>query len=151
MNNRIESTNNISFNARHLNFINKRQIPKKITEAITKNSAINEFIQEGNPKTFLGKIIDFFRKNETLNVIYKRQKNTKFDPYHQQESITFLFSKGSARSIAKIEAFQGGTLRKIGTIPKIGEHPIYKAPMETSTDKLVKQIENIKDMNSLLK
>jgi hypothetical protein len=29
--------------------------------------------------------------------------------------------------------------------------PFYKAPKETSTEKIVKQIENIKDMDDLLK
>lgn len=152
MNNRINNSGSVSFNARYLKFVKKEQIPKPIVEAITKNGIIDEFIKAGKPKTLWGKFKDLFNKNEILDVRYEVRQKNQYDPYSKKESILFSFGKGKNRTrFTAIKASQEGIRRQEGEIPKIGESPFYKAPKETSTEKIVKQIENIKDMDDLLK
>ena len=148
MNNTINAMNNISFNARYLRLTSKTaEFPQKISDAIYKNDAIDEFLKAGQPKTFWEKIKDMFRKDEFLNISYEETRNSKIDIYAKSESIIFSF--GDKRY--PLRADQKGIKREFGSIPKRGENLYFKAPAETSTDKLVKLIEELKNLDKLLK
>ena len=147
----VNSTNNISFSARYLRINNQEAIPQRICDAIYKSDAIDEFLKAGKPKTILGKIKDFFRKNEFLEVYYGHQNLSSYDPYAIKETVLFNLTKGKTNRQWSIIELQEGIKREFGNIAKSGENPIYKAPKETATDKIVKSIEKIKDLNFLLK
>ena len=46
---------------------------------------------------------------------------------------------------------QVGIKRQLGSVPKPGEHYAYKPPVETAVDKLIKKIEELKDIESHMK
>lgn len=153
MNNTINAMNNISFNARYLRLTSKTaEFPQKISDAIYKNDAIDEFLKAGRPKTFWGKIKDFFSKEECLDITYEVEKTSKTDPFARNESILFSFpkKKGGERYLF-FETSQKGIKREFGTIPKEGENPFYKEPYKTATDVLAANIEGIENLDKLLK
>ena len=159
MNNTINNLNNISFNARYVNFVNKENMPGKVYDAILKNDAIDEFIAKGKPKTILGKIIDLFRKDESLDISYSISKSIDLlpdgrsmvehltDPYNKKVEVLFKFNKRNGDElIFPLSAEQSGIRRKQGSIPKPGEHHAYKPPLETAEDMLVKKINEMKEL-----
>jgi len=153
MNNTINaySNNNVSFNSRYLQINKQEEIPQRICDAIYKSDAVEKFLAEGKPKTLLGKFLDLFKRNEILNVSYETKKISKFDPYAIKETIIFTLEKGRFQKLFRpLDAIQTGIRRQMGCIPKEGEHLVFKAPAETSTERLAKQIEDIKDLNTLL-
>lgn len=148
MNNTINAMDNISFNARYLRLTSKTaEFPQKISDAIYKNDAIDEFLKAGQPKTFWEKLKDLFRKDEFLNIFYETKNNSSIDTYAKSESITFSFRDKRY----PLRASQEGIKRNFGSIPKKGGNLYYKAPTETSTDKLVKLIEELENLDKLLK
>lgn len=165
MNNTINNVNSVSFNARYLNIVRPERIPEEIRNAIFKSDAVDEFITAGKPKTILGKFIDLFRKDEPLNVKYivskikidETQNRISLlerlkDPYQKVESIIFEYNQrnGVIRT-CELSTEQSGTKRSFGSIPKRNENYAYKPPIETADDKMVRQIEKLKDLDSLLK
>lgn len=144
--NTINPINNVSFNSRYLNLELMDKLPPRISEAIYKSEAVDNFLKAGKPKTLVDKIIDFFRKDEIIDIFHIVNKGESYDRYEQKESLSFYIKKGKCiEKTATLFAEQEGILRQDGSIPKPGEDPIFKAPLETAEDKLIKQIEKIKD------
>lgn len=153
MNNTINNVSNVSFNARYIDVNLLDKVPMRIKEAILKSPAIDEFIKAGEPKTFWGKVMDFFKRDEVLEVRHVVSKLEKVaDPYNQYESLNFAFGKGIYKQKSfSIRTSQQGVLRPVGSVAKMGEHPLFKEPKDTATEKLARSIENIKDFGVLLK
>jgi len=161
MNNTINSINNVSFNSRYLKIVNPEKFPKRLYDAIYKCDAIDEFIQAGKPKTLLGKIADLLKKSKPLEIRYEiskikncesnQVKEKLQDPYQQVESIIFEYDKKfNSKRTFPLTAEQSGIKRRPGSIPKPNEHYRFIPPVETSESKLEKQIENLKNIESLL-
>lgn len=151
--NTINNVNNVSFNSRYMNIKQLEDVPPRISEAILKNEAIDKFLKAGKPKTFWGKIIDFFKKDQILDVFHNTSKEAlNPDPYAQDEFVYLAFGdkiyKGKSFTI---RASQNGVKREAGSVPKPGEHYLYKPPIKTSEDKLIEEIEKIDDFEKLLK
>ena len=153
MNNTINCCRyNSTFSSRYLNIHNSEKIPQKILDAIYKNDSIEEFLNAGKPKTLLGKFMNLFRKNEFLDVYYDSQKEENIDPYSIKATVHFFFGKnGKTKRFLPLDAFQFGVNRLDHSIPRDGEDVFYKKPLETVEDKLARQIDEIKDINRLLK
>ena len=169
MNNTINSYNsNTAFGARYIQFNNPEQMPKKVYEAILKNDAIESFLNEGKPKTLVGKFADLFRSAEVLYVDYEADlfskykenfkeisKDNSLDPYIRRDKLIFTFGKENSfvadRKHCDFIGFQQGIRRQAGSIPKPGEHHAYKPPVKTAEDKIAEQVNNIKDFGSKLK
>ena len=161
MNNTINGINNITFNARYVEFRKSEKIPEKIKDAIYKSNAVDEFINAGKPKTIWEKLVSLFKKDEALEVTYietivplpKKHipKELLHDPYAKACNLLFLFKgKDGFYKQFPISSEQVGIRRQAGSVPKLGEHHTYKPPIETAEDKLVKKIEELTDLNSLL-
>lgn len=146
MNNTI-NCNYVSFNSRSLRIKHPDEFPVKVYAAIYKSDSIEQFLSAGRPKTLWGKIIDLFKRNEKLDIYYGKEATSEIDPYAKKEWVNFVFNK----KIFPVRAEQKGIKRKQGSIPKMGEHHTYLPPMETSTEKLIKQIEDIKDLDKQFK
>lgn len=151
--NTINSVDNLSFSGRYLSIEHMEKIPPRISEAIYKSPAIDEFLRAGKPKTLWGKFIDLFKEDEMLDVYHTI---TKFagnpDSHAQKETLSFEFDrKNYPKRTFKIRHFQKGILRQSGSIPKPNEDKLFKKPLVTSEDKIIKSIEEIKDFDSLLK
>ena len=166
MNNTINGYSNISFGSRYLQVKQPNAFPKNVYNAIYKSDGIEEFLNAGKPKTLWGKFKALFQKNEILEVYYgkgkmsehnfraqkeQQEKISEYDPYALKEWVNFIFKKGDTRKFFNIEEFQTGIRRKAGSIPKPGENHTFKKPLVTAEDKLVKSIEDIKDLETLLK
>ena len=149
----------VSFSSRYLNIKNPEAFPQRVYDAIYKSEGIDEFLHKGKPQTLWEKITDIFKRDEVLTVTYKPDslrilKKITGDPYAKAEEVEFVFGrKDSLMSDlrkGKVRAEQHGVKRKQGSVPKQGEHHMYKKPEETVDMKLAKEIENIKDLDSLL-
>jgi len=153
MNNTINNINNVSFNARCINVYTLEKLPPRISQAILKNPAIDEFIKAGQPKTIWGKIVDLFKKDEILDVYHRVIKDSKSrDRYAQDEILNFAFCKGEDKErFFEIRVSQEGVLRKSGSVAKPNEDYLYKAPDITATEQLARNIEEIKNFDILLK
>ena len=81
--NPINNTSNISFNSRYLQINEPEKFPKKIYDAIYKSDGIEAFLKAGKPKSLIGKILDFFKADEILDVYYN----------NQHRMVTFEFGK----------------------------------------------------------
>ena len=154
MNNRIDASNSLNFKARFLKVNNSEKVPLKIYTAIYKSKGVDEFLAAGQPKTFWQQVKDLFKKNEILTVDYKRdctssRKLQSADPFERTDSITFKFGKDGAidancRSYPIKEKQMG--------IPKIiGGEQQYMPPAEFNDNKLAQRIEELEDLDSLLK
>ena len=154
--------NAASFRGRYLNLDQMEKLPPKIYDAILQNPSIDSFLKEGKPKTFIGKIIDLFRKDEMVDVRYVETKvklpkkvippERAMDPYSKACNITFVYRQrnGSVKR-APMSTEQQGIVRQSGSIPKPNEHYKYKPPVMTAEEELAEEIRNIKDFKSLLK
>ena len=162
MNNTIDNVNNISFNSRYLNVKSLEKLPPRISDAILKNEAIDEFIKAGQPKRFIGKVLDLFKWNEKIDVVLETAKipfpvehpvlEKLQDPYQKVETLIFKLTKRSiVRKTGKLSAEQSGIKRQAGSIPKPNEHYEYKPPIISAEDKLVAQVMGIRDFAGLLK
>lgn len=153
MDNRINGFNSTSFKARYLNVVEPEKFPKKVYEAIYKSDAIEEFLKQGQPKTLLEKFIDLFRKNEILDVYYESFKTSKYDTFESTDTIHFTLRRGKNRSrvLSSPPMHQQGVRRPMGSIPKPGENPYFKEPLEYAADKIVKWLDKIKDFDKSLK
>ena len=161
MNITINKTDSTTFEARYLKILNADKMPKKITEAIYKNSSIDKFIKDGKPKTLWDKLIDLFKKDEVLEVSYTESaylfpnrvmpKVLLNDPYTKTCNLSFNFHKrnGFIKQLS-LTSLQVGIERQSGSIPKKGEHYAYKPPLITAETKLIKEIDGIKDFESLM-
>lgn len=157
MNNTINQINNVSFNARYLKIHQPDKIPQKIHDAIYKNDAIEEFLKAGKPKTIWGKILDLFKKDKPLNIKYtetivalpKKVIPTERlnDKYSKACNLKFQF--GNKKGFISTE--QQGLKRQAGSVPKPNEDYRYKPPIETAEDKMVKELDSLKDLSDLLK
>jgi len=150
MNNTINSVNNISFNARYIDMKKLDKLPPQIKEAILKSPAMDEFIKAGNPKTLWGKFVDLFKKDEVLEIFHCVKKERKNPDIYAQDEL-LIFSLKPKEYCLIMPQSQKGIMRKSGSIPKPNEHPLFTKPEVTATEKLVKDIENIKDFNVILK
>lgn len=150
MNNTINNISNTSFNSRYIDVKKLDKLPPQIKEAVLKSPAMDEFIKAGKPKTLWGKFVDLFKKDEVLEIFHnvKKEQNNP-DIYAQDELLIFSLKPDEYCLI--LPQSQKGIMRKGGSIPKLNEHPLFKKPEVTATDKLVKDIENIKDFNIILK
>lgn len=149
--NSINDTNNISFSARYLKINKPENFPDKIHDAICKSEAIDTFLKEGTPKSLIGKILDFFKADEILDVYYRTQKTSKFDKFAQNDTVTFEFGKKNKKyRFLTLGNVQNGIRRRAGSVPKAGEDLLFVAPKETSEDILAKAIEDIKDFDKML-
>jgi hypothetical protein len=138
--------NNITFNSRYLNVNKMENLPPRIYDAVLKNQAIDEYIKAGEPKTLLGKIINLFRSDEAITVthdIIKTQTRKKFS--FGEILYFYLEKKGKRPKIGELLAWQTGEMRKPGSVPKIGENPLFKAPANTAENQLIQQLEKLKD------
>ena len=153
MNNTINNVSNISFNARYLNLKQLENVPPRISEAILKNEAIDKFLKEGKPKTLWEKFIDLFKKDQMLDVYHNTATEAKHpDPYAKDEFVYFGFGDSCYKDKSfTIRTSQNGIKREAGSIPKPGEHYLYKPPVKTSEDKLIEEIEKIDNFGKLLK
>ena len=147
MNNTINSVNNLTFNSRYLRL--NGEIPERISDAIYKNSSIEEFINSGKPKTLWEKFVNIFKKDEFVDVYYGTRKTNANDIYERTEFVTFKYKKGTQP--AYFEEKQKGMRRPAGIIRKPGEDPVFKPPMVTATEKLANAISNIKDFGRLIR
>lgn len=158
---KVNNTSNVAFHSRCLKIVNPEKFPQRLYDAIYKADAIDEFIQAGKPKTIIGKIADMFKKVKTLEVRYEiskikdcennQVKEKLRDPHQQVESIIFEYDKKfNSKRTFRLTAEQSGTKRRPGSIPKPNEHYRYIPPIETAESKLEKQIENLRDIDSLL-
>ena len=152
MNNCINTNynNSVAFKSRLLK-INRNGMPDRIYDAICNSTAIDKFIKDSKPKTLWGKLIDFFRKNEILDISYSVHKGAKFDKYAKSETVQFDLIKGNdiIRSYP-IHRKQAGSLRPFGVIAKDGEDTLYKAPRITSEEQIIKTLNEIKDLDDVL-
>ena len=150
MNNTINNVNNVAFNSRYINVDYLEKVPPRIKEAILKSPAIDEFVAAGKPKTLFGKILVFFKKDEVIEVTHNVRKECNNPDIYAQDEFVIFSLRPSNRSFS-LHEFQKGVARKAGSVPKLGEHPRLKQPEITSTEKLARAIEKIKDFDSLLK
>ncbi len=161
MNTTINNVNNLSFSARYLRIQNEENFPVKLLDSIYKSDAVDEFIKAGKPKTIWENFVNIFKKNEYLDVIHEVSK-IKFpvdypiadrlrDPYQKVESLIFKFNKNGKERRFEVSAEQRGIKRKQGSIPKQGEDFAYRPPLMRAEDELVKKVEELKDINSLLR
>ena len=168
MNNTVNSISNTSFNARYLRIKNPEQIPQNVRDAIYKSDAIDKFLMAGKPKTIWGKIIDIFRKNEFLDINYEVSKikfpvdckSSKYnssicdrlrDPYQKVTTLIFKVTKGIKERKFELYTEQCGVKRQAGSVPKKGEHYLYKPPLMKSEEELAKKVEELKDIDTLLR
>lgn len=153
MNTITNNFNNVSFGTRYIDVATLEKIPPRISEAILKNPAIDEFIKAGKPKTFWSKLLDIFTRDEVLDVYHVVSIVDKpVDPYKRFESLHFEFGKGIFKSrCGELRTSQEGVLRDAGTIAKPNEHPLFKEPKITATEKLARMVEEIKDFDKFLK
>ena len=162
MNNTINNFNSTVFGARYLCVKDgANKIPEKVYDAIYKSDAVDKFITAGRPRTLWGRIVDIFKKDEMLSVSYAESvvplpqkdipKDKLNDPYAKTCNLLFTFHKrnGAVRKLP-LSAQQEGIKRQAGSVPRPGEHHMYKPPFESAEEKLVKQIEGLKDLDSLL-
>ncbi len=162
MNNTVNNTNNVSFNARYLKIINSKKLPQRISDAIYKSDAVYEFLKAGKPKTLWGKFIDLFRKDEALEIKYeilKVQEHSNYDkktfierlqdPYQKVGKVTFTYKqRNGEEKTFELVAEQSGRKRQKGSIPKPNENYAYKPPVESSESKLEKQINTLKKLDN---
>ena len=161
MNNTIQPYSaNMAFDARYIKFNNEEKIPKKVYEAILKNDAIEDFLNEGKQKTLMGKLLDLFKRDDVLFVDYEANSFSKFkevkkDPYMRRDKLIFSFGKEKSamvdRKTCQITGFQQGIKRQPGSIPKPGEHYAYKPPVQTAEDSIAEQVNDIKYLGAMLK
>ena len=145
--------NNINFNARYLRIHNygEKTIPQRVYDAIYKNQAIENFLNEGKPTTFLQKVSDLFRRNKYLDVYYESINHNPADEFHKTEIIHFLYDISSLRAkIGNRYGYAEGIRRPVGIIPKPGDNKLFIKPAKTSEDNLVEKINEIDDLNKIL-
>ena len=172
MNNTVNNISNPSFNARYLRIKNPERIPQNILDAIYKSDAIDNFLIAGKPKTIWGKIIDIFRTNEFLDINYEVSKikfpvdceSSKYnslaartiydrlrDPYQKVTTLIFKVTKGIKERKFELYTEQCGVKRQAGSVPKKGEHYLYKPPLMKSEEELAKKVQELKDIDTLLR
>ena len=165
-----------SFKERYLKFNKEEQIPRKIVEAVYKSDAVENLLMKDKRKNFFKRmitnILDFFRKDEVLEVSYYRDtvaqrsrlKNPR-DPFESHATVNFALGKEGEENICNklyysISDMQSGIFnKKTGNSRVInsngfyfnGEHPYYDKPKETVDDKLAKKIEDLDDLESKLR
>ena len=161
MNDKIQPySSNVAFCARYIKFNNAEKMPKKVYEAVLKNDAVEEFLNEGKPKTLFDKLLDLFKRDDVLFVdyeadVFSKFKEAKNEPYMRKDKLTFSFGKENSpmvdRKTCPITGFQRGIKRQPGSIPKPGEHYAYKPPVRTAEDSIAEQVNDIKDLGAMLK
>ena len=161
MNIAISKVDSTMFGARYLNVDSVDKLPTKVSDAIYKCDAIDEFLKAGKPKTFWNKLKDLFRKDEILEVSYAESivpfpkrvipKELLNDPYVKACNLLFTFRQrnGSIKKLP-LASQQVGVKRQAGSVPKEGEHYAYKPPLISAEANLIKQIEDLKDFESLM-
>ena len=152
--NKINGSDNISFNSRYLVVNNSERVPLKIYTAIYKSDAVDKFLMSGQPKTFWQHIKDFFKKDEVLTVDYARdcfpvKRFNTGDKYNRLDEVAFSFGKEGTfyaqRRKHYITAEQNGKPQLTDGVRDFG------APDETAENMIAKKIEELKDLDSLLK
>ena len=97
--------NNVSFRKRYLQTVWKekinnkeiiRSLPIEIEDALRKNEVLQKFIEAGNPKTWFGKFLDLFKRDEILLVKFNQDINIFLD------SVEFIFGKKSSKMVNRI-------------------------------------------------
>ena len=164
MNNTINATrNDVNFRGRYIHFHEPSEIPNVIKDAILKSDAVDQFIKADQKKSLWKKFLDLFRNDEVLEIRYTSEqlKNYKSnrDPYALHNELSFRFGRNlkdipSRIRSYKIEAVQHGVYTNklgIGRILRHGENPYYNKPAVTADEQIARSIENISDLDKVLK
>ena len=132
-----ENTNNISFSSRYINIHKPETFPDKLLKSIENNTALDEFIHEGEPKTLWEKVKNFFKRDEYLDLYYDKytEGNSCFVPADE-----FIIDMGKYFKNNVWRSEKGLRIRAA----------LLPQKTKTPEERIIKEFESIKDFNEKL-
>lgn len=145
MDNTINCCSSLSFGSRYLKVKRGNNMPKSVLEAVKKNETISSYLKEGEPKTLFGKICDFFRRREYLEISHNRGVYAEYDRLNF--SVRKAFGKATKSGYIDVDFHE------------MINHPKYKSDgprwrvkginFDIADENLVKQVNKIKSMDDI--
>ena len=148
----IRNLNTPSFGNRYLvverpiAYIGGFEHSERVLQAVEKSPVVQKFIEQGNPKSLWSRLLNYFKRNEYLEVKHVRG----FDLDRVEFSLRKNFSKKAKRITlnadkeAVVQNPNYLSRKKIRLIPTEERMEVIKKHNEIMDDNLIEQISNIK-------